>query len=262
MSGLTLAAGTREASHGVQEGKSKEEGPMLGGIMGSLRVVELQLVAFIVVFSASGLVPLLDMAFPVFATAYFFFLSSFVFKSYQRPDAAKEVFHGSRMFQLYVVLGTIVGLFLPLAYVLGGFARGDQPAVRAAAPHLFLLSAQILSENIVSSMKVWSPPVRALIPIFYTGRRLLSLTEWVTITFFRANLPPEPWIHDVAWLWFGRVLSLANFTYFSINFLVFLIPRFLPRAFDRYYKQRDEAMASKGDSSDISAQPPKEKKAQ
>ncbi|KAI5067000.1 hypothetical protein GOP47_0017528 [Adiantum capillus-veneris] len=249
MSGLTLAAGARSAGASAgevkeMEGKSREDkSGLIGGLMGSLRIIELQLVAFIVVFSASGLVPLLDIAFPVLITAYLCMLNTFVFKNYGPPKAAKEVFHGSRMFQLYVVLGTVVGLFLPLAYVLGGFARGDQPAVRAATPHLFLVSAQILSENVINSLDMFSPPVRVVLPLLYTGRRLFTLADWVSTTFFRAFLPPEPWIQDVAWLWFGRGLALANLIYFSINFFCFLIPRFLPRAFEHQLKQSNEGLA-------------------
>ena len=67
----------------------------------------------------------------------------------------------SRLFQVYVVMGTTVGLFLPLAHVLGGFARGDDAAVRSATPHLFLLSCQILTENIVGSLGVLSSTASA-----------------------------------------------------------------------------------------------------
>ncbi|KAK9108528.1 hypothetical protein Syun_024539 [Stephania yunnanensis] len=48
---------------------------------------------------------------------------------------------------------------------------------------------------------------------------------------------------DVAWFWFGRSLAMANFSYFSINLLGFLIPRLLPRAFERYFRERDEVVA-------------------
>jgi hypothetical protein len=159
--------------------------------MGSLRVVELQLVAFIVVFSASGLVPVVDLLFPVFISIYAFLLNSMVFRSYGKPEAL-QVFKGNRLFQMYVVFGTVIGLFLPLAYVLGGFARGDQTAVRAATPHLFLLSFQVLSENLISGLSIFSLPVRALLPILYSMRRLFSLTGWVTSTFFLTKLPPDP----------------------------------------------------------------------
>eukprot|EP01018_Ginkgo_biloba_P023367 Gb_39412 [translate_table: standard] len=163
MSGLSVAVAPRLEA----EGRKAGGGGVMGGVMGSLRVVELQLVAFILVFSASGLVPLLDLAFPVFVSLYLLALSRWAFPTYRKPGGAAEVFHGSRMFQLYVVVGTTLSLFLPLAYVLGGFARGDQHAVRSATPHLFLLSFQILSENIISGLSIFSAPVRALVPLLY-----------------------------------------------------------------------------------------------
>lgn len=182
-----MAAGPRShtSQPGTKRGDAKErmqesEGSV-GGVMGSLRVVELQLVAFIIVFSASGLVPVQDLVFPVFLSAYAFILSAMVFPSYG-GEKIPDVFKGNRLFQLYVVLGTAMGLFLPLAYVLGGFARGDQQAVRDAAPHLFLLSFQILSENVISGLGIFSLPVRSLLPILYTTRRLFALGDWIVDT--------------------------------------------------------------------------------
>lgn len=48
---------------------------------------------------------------------------------------------------------------------------------------------------------------------------------------------------DIAWYWFGKGLAVANLVYFSINVFCFLIPRFLPRAFERYFRERDEIQA-------------------
>lgn len=159
-----------------------------GGVMGSLRVIELQLVAFIMIFSASGLVPLLDLAFPAFASAYLVVLSRLVFPAPSAP-AAPEIFQGGRLFRAYVVAGTTVGLFLPLAYALGGFARGDDHAVRSATPHLFLLSFQILTENIVSGLSLFSAPVRALVPIMYTVRRIFVVLDWLNDVWVNKTLP-------------------------------------------------------------------------
>lgn len=50
-------------------------------------------------------------------------------------------------------------------------------------------------------------------------------------------------MQDKAWFWFGRVLAVANLVYFSINLFGFLIPRFLPRAFKRYFQERAEIHA-------------------
>lgn len=45
-------------------------------------------------------------------------------------------------------------------------------------------------------------------------------------------------MQDVAWLWFGRGLAVANFVYFAFNLFGFLIPAFLPRAFGKYFEER------------------------
>lgn len=235
MSGLSLAVGPREGSSPVQAEQQS------GGLMGSMRTIELQLVAFIVVFSASGLVPMMDLIFPVFVTLYLFILSKFVFPSYHKEGGRMEVFHGSRNFQLYLMLGTVLGLFLPLAYVLGGFARGDRDAVKACTPHLFLLSTQVLSENLVSNLGIWSPPVRAFLAAIYSARRIFSLAHWVDVQYSSKPLPPEPMFNDHAWIWFGRALSIANLIYFSINMFCFIIPRFIPRAFQRYHESKTSA---------------------
>ncbi|EFJ28522.1 hypothetical protein SELMODRAFT_171589 [Selaginella moellendorffii] len=262
MSGSTLAAGSRVAPGGRAHGGLQElaqESGSLGGVTGSLRVIQLQLVAFIVVFSASGLVPLLDLAFPVFASLYALFLGSVVFPNYHRRRSTAPVFKGSRLFQLYVILGTVLGLFLPLGYVLGGFARGDQASVRAATPHLFLLSVQILSENLISGLELFSLPVRALLPIIYTGRRIVALSSWVHVT-LKASIPPQHDFQKAAWVWFGRSLAIANYVFYSVNLLGFLIPLFLPRAFERYFQDRDEYYKEKEQSSATARGP--EKKSQ
>ena len=41
-------------------------------------------------------------------------------------------------------------------------------------------------------------------------------------------------MQDFAWAWFGRGLAIANFVYFNVNMFCFIIPRFIPRAFQRY----------------------------
>lgn len=50
-------------------------------------------------------------------------------------------------------------------------------------------------------------------------------------------------MQDKAWFWFGRVLAVANLVYYSVNLCAFLIPRFLPRAFERYFQERGEIYA-------------------
>ncbi|KAL7606916.1 uncharacterized protein LOC111889825 [Lactuca sativa] len=255
MSGVSLAVAPRSdpdetfttstADSKTQHHRQQEQ-TVVGGIMGSLRVIELQLVAFIMVFSASGLVPLFDLAFPVFTTIYLLLLSRLAFPG-STSTASKEIFQGNRVFRAYVIFGTTVGLFLPLAYVLGGFARGDEHAVQSATPHLFLLSCQILTENIISGLSLFSPPVRALVPMLYTVRRIFVILDWVQDVWLNKTLSPNAQIQDVAWFWFGRGLAVANLGYFSINMFVFLIPRFLPKAFDQYFRERNEIQRKIGE---------------
>ncbi|KAJ9176150.1 hypothetical protein P3X46_011493 [Hevea brasiliensis] len=252
MSGISLATATRnepneattKAMKPQQTPLEKQEQTMMGGVMGSLRVIELQLVAFIMVFSASGLVPLLDLVFPAFASAYFLVLARLAFPSNGRVSSgSQDIFQGSKFFRLYVIVGTAVGLFLPLAYVLGGFARGDDHAVRSATPHLFLLSFQILTENIISGLSLFSLPVRALVPLLYTVRRIFVIVDWIQDVWLNKTLPSNAQVKDIGWYWFGRILAAMNLLYFSINLFGFLIPQFLPRAFEKYFQERNETHA-------------------
>jgi hypothetical protein len=213
MSGATLAAGPRivgdlKGSPGGYHERARDVGG-LGGVMGSFRVIELQLVAFIVVFSASGLVPLIDILFPIVLSFYAFLISKLVFPRYNNTDL--EVFKGNRWFQLYVVTGTVIGLFLPLAYVLGGFARNDQASVRAATPHLFLLSCQVLSENLVSGLAIFSLPVRALLPILYNGRRLFALVDWCEEMFLTTHVSKDPTFNVSTFPSFSSVLCTLHY---------------------------------------------------
>ncbi|CAI8598925.1 unnamed protein product [Vicia faba] len=252
MSGVSLATAPREQTAPPAPGattnanpKQKTQVPSAGGMMGSLRVIELQLVAFVLVLSASGLVPLLDLVFPVLTSVYILALARFAFpsNSASKDSHSQEIFKGSTMFRMYVIVGTTIGLFLPLAYVLGGFARGDEHAVRSATPHLFLLSFQILTENVISGLSLFSPPVRALVPMIYTIRRIFVDIDWISDVWLNKTLPANARIQDAAWHWFGKGLAVANLVYFSINLCGFLVPRFLPRAFERYFQEKGEIYA-------------------
>ncbi|XWS22802.1 hypothetical protein CRYUN_Cryun29cG0067200 [Craigia yunnanensis] len=241
MSGVSLAVAPRsEPDQTIAPGEilghkpfhqKQQQQSVVGGVMGSLRVIELQLVAFIMVFSVSGLVPLLDLVFPAFASTYIIALSRFAFPSHHRASTgSQEIFQGSKHFRLYVILGTTIGLFLPLAYVLGGFARGDNNAVRSAIPHL--------------KCDKWAVFIfatrEALVPLLYTVRRTFVILNWMHDVWLNKTLPANAQLKDIAWDWFGRGLAAANLLYVSINLLCFLIPRFLPRAFERYFRERDD----------------------
>ncbi|KAJ9169298.1 hypothetical protein P3X46_017505 [Hevea brasiliensis] len=202
MSGVSLATADRSEPNQLD----KQEKTMIGGVMGSLRVIELQLVAFIMVFSATGLVPLLDLVFPAFASAYILLLSRLAFPSNGRVSSgSQEIFQGSKFFWLYVIVGTRVD-----------------------------------TENIISGLSLFSPPVRALVPLLYTVRRIFVILDWIQDVWLNKTLPANAQAKDIAWYWFGRILAAVNLLYFSINLFGFLIPRFLPRAFEKYFHEGDE----------------------
>lgn len=97
MSGVSLAVGPRAEPDQTTTSTTKphhrqQEQTVIGGAMGSLRVIELQLAAFIMVFSASGLVPLLDLVFPAFTSAYLLALSRLAFPSRGRNTAHSKYF--------------------------------------------------------------------------------------------------------------------------------------------------------------------------
>ncbi|KAK7318412.1 hypothetical protein RJT34_03112 [Clitoria ternatea] len=225
------------------EGKNGEGERGRMTVMGSLRVIELQLVVFVLVFSASGLVPLIDIAYSAFVTLYLMAVSRFAFPSH--GSVAHKIFEveESWAFKVYVFVGINVGLLFPLAYVLGEFGRGDKHGVRSASPHLFLLSFQILTQNVISSLSLFSPPVRALVPLMYTIRRIFVDIHWIRNVWLHTILSSNAHFKDKAWFWFGRVLAVANLVYCSINLFGFLIPRFLPRAFNMYFQEREETYA-------------------
>lgn len=94
--------------------------------------------------------------------------------------------------RVYRVVGTVIGLLLPLAYALGGLARGDERAVRSVTPHLFLLSCQILTEIVASgASSLFSPPVIALVPLLYSVRRISIILHWIDDVWVNQTLPVE-----------------------------------------------------------------------
>ncbi|KAI3780129.1 hypothetical protein L2E82_10063 [Cichorium intybus] len=242
MSGVALAEAEKaSATDQKTQAHHRQEDAITDGMnIGSVRWMELHSVAFVMVFSAIGLVPLFDLVFPAFTTGYLLMLSRLAF-----PGAAKskEIVQGSEMLRVYTIMGTVIGLFLPLAYVLGGYARGDEKAVRSATPQLFLLSFQILTENVINVLSLFSAPVRALVPMLYTVRRLVVILDWIQVVWLNNSLDANAHIHDIAWYWFGVCLAVTNLAYFSINIFAFLIPRFLPQAFELYFKERYETRA-------------------
>eukprot|EP00897_Mesotaenium_endlicherianum_P010584 jgi/Mesen1/9554/ME000640S08897 len=236
MSGATLASGIRLVpGSSPSESHREEEDFTIGGLMGSVSFMQAQVVAYILVISVSGVIPGSDMAFVLFVTFYAVILSSIVFPTRIRT-LVEPVFHENLMSRIWVMIGIAVGLFLPLAYALRGFIKGDKVAVEAALPHIFLLSCQILTENFISELPAVSHPVRAYVPIIYSFRRLWSLGAWARREYRSKVAPVSGAVVRSVWPPFGCVLAAINLVFWTLNLFGFLLPFFLPRAIRKYYE--------------------------
>ena len=88
--------------------------------MASLSYLQVHLLGFVVVFTASGLVRMEDLAFVAFASAYSAALGCLIFPVIRGGVYPSSQADNSSMFRAYQYFGAIIGLFLPLMYVLGG----------------------------------------------------------------------------------------------------------------------------------------------
>lgn len=185
----------------------------------------------VLVLVASGLVPLKDVLFAVFASAYFVAMGKFVYPS-PTKERPPSVFPKNRLLGYYVGVAGIIAIPFPAAYILGSFVKGDQVAMTSAAPHLFLLVCQVLTEMTVASMvTAVSLPVRALVPILYNSRRLVTLSAWLEFEFARAPSDSA----SFQWIMFGRGLATVNMAVWTFNLLGFLLPVYLPLVMRMHY---------------------------
>lgn len=202
--------------------------PKLKGGFFSFR--QLNALAVMVVFAASGMVSLEDSAFVIFSLIYIYFISKVAFPSLTH-STEPPIFGQNKILGLYVLVGAIIGLFLPIAYIFQGIYEGDKEGIKAAAPHVFLLASQVFMEGLTFSGN-FSLPVRAFVPVFYNARRILTIMEWLQSEFLKVE---DEYGGSTTRLYIGRGLSIANAAFWSFNLFGFLLPVYLPRAFKRYY---------------------------
>ncbi|KAG1355024.1 hypothetical protein COCNU_07G011360 [Cocos nucifera] len=193
---------------------------------------QLNALAVVIVLSASGMVAAADLAFALFSLVYLHLLSSAAFPpSSSSPVPEPPVFgYRNPILAAYVAVGALLGLLLPIAYILDGVLAGDKEGIKAAAPHVFLLAAQVFLEQVTFSGR-FSLPIRAFVPIFYNTKRLFTLADWV-----RHEIGKVEDDHgSPRRLFAGRALAVANVGFWAFNLFGFLLPVYLPRVFKRYY---------------------------
>ncbi|KAL4574817.1 hypothetical protein LXL04_021655 [Taraxacum kok-saghyz] len=193
---------------------------------------QLNALALIVVFSASGMVGVEDFAFVLFSFFYMFFISKVAFPTLSsNPDPPVFADH-KRLLTVYVSVGALIGLFLPVIYILHGVLEGDKEGIKAAAPHVFLLASQVFMEGVTFSGG-FSLPVRVFVPVVYNSMRMFAILEWVKNEVMKENTEEHGSIRR---LYVGRGLAIANMVFWGFNLFGFLLPFYLPRAFKRYYE--------------------------
>lgn len=189
---------------------------------------QLNCLVIMIILTASGMVGPNDFGFVIFSAVYLLFLAKVSFPNLG-PELA--VFDPTnRILKTYVLFAAVIGLLLPVAYILEGVVVGDKEGIKAAAPHLFLLSSQVFMEGVAFSGQ-FSIPIRVFVPVFYNANRLISLVGWMWSEFEKAEGGVGSWRR----LWIGRLLAVANMALWSFNLLGFLLPVYLPRAFKKYY---------------------------
>ncbi|XP_058082481.1 uncharacterized protein LOC131230597 [Magnolia sinica] len=193
---------------------------------------QLNALAVVTVFSATGMVGIEDCAFAIFSFFYIYFLSKAAFPALT-PRAEPPVFGKSRLLGVYVAIGALIGLFLPIGYIFEGIYEGDKEGIKAAAPHVFLLSAQIFMEGMTFSHR-FSLPIRAFVPVFYNTKRLFTIAEWLKTEIGKA----EEEHGSTMRLHVGQGLAVANLVFWSFNLFGFLLPVYFPKAFQKYYSPK------------------------
>ncbi|XVF50846.1 hypothetical protein PTKIN_Ptkin04bG0136600 [Pterospermum kingtungense] len=198
-----------------------------------LTLRQLNCLAVMVITAASGMVSPEDFAFVFFSVVYMYLLLKVAFPRKIPPKDSMVFDPRNKILRLYVTIGAIIGLYLPVAYIFEGILEGDKEGIKAAAPHVFLLSSQVFMEGVAFSDR-FSIPVRVYVPVFYNTRRIFTLVDWL-----RSEFSEVDHVNSVSArrLYVGRVLAVANMAFWCFNLLGFLLPVYLPKAFKMYYSE-------------------------
>ncbi|CAL9008709.1 unnamed protein product [Prunus brigantina] len=203
---------------------------------GVLPFWQINALAVIIVLSASVMVSPGDFAFVLFSFIYIYFLSKFAFPTLPSSKDPQAFNPQNKFLRLYALLGVIIGLVLPIAYIFEGIIEGDKQGIKAATPHVFLLASQVFMDGVVFSDR-FSTPIRVFVPVFYNSKRIFTLVEWLKNEFSKE----EVYGASARRLYLGRMLAVANLAFWSSNLFGFLLLVHLPAAFKKYYSAHKES---------------------
>ncbi|GFZ15362.1 hypothetical protein Acr_24g0015520 [Actinidia rufa] len=180
----------------------------------------------------SGMVNLGDLAFVLFAFIYMHFMSKFAFPTLSSPMERPYFGQKNKVQILYILVTAVIGLFLPIAYILEGIFDSDKEGIKAAAPHVFLLASQVFMEGVAFSDR-FSTPIRIFIPVLYNSRRIFTIVEWLRAEIWKVD--EGGYSGNTRRLYIGRGLAMANLALWCFNLFGLLLPVYLPKAFKHYY---------------------------
>ncbi|XVE58517.1 hypothetical protein DITRI_Ditri04bG0175600 [Diplodiscus trichospermus] len=195
-----------------------------------LTLRQLNCLAVMIITAASGMVSPEDFAFVFFSVIYMYLLLKVAFPRKIPPRDSLVFDPRNKILRLYVTVGAIIGLYLPVAYIFEGILEGDKQGIQATAPHVFLLASQVFMEGVAFSDR-FSIPVRVYVPVFYNTRRIFTLVDWLRSEF------SKEYSGSARRLYVGRVLAVANMAFWCFNLFGFLLPVYLPKAFKMYYSE-------------------------
>ncbi|KAI5058829.1 hypothetical protein GOP47_0026999 [Adiantum capillus-veneris] len=194
--------------------------------------------SIIIVLAGSGMLPYETFLCVGLYSLYILLMSRYAFPKKPGSEVKKQgpaFLEGRRhLMASYIRFAAYVGLYFPFAYIVLGLATSRKEIVHTAAPHTFLLAAQVLSERLSSPL---SPPCLALVPILYNSGRIVSIWAWLQADFSAS--------FSSYWVLFGRILAIANLLLWSYNLFGFLLPLYLPFCFRRpsfYHHFRTKAV--------------------
>ncbi|KAG6656115.1 hypothetical protein CIPAW_05G264000 [Carya illinoinensis] len=137
----------------------------------------------------------------------------------------------NKLLRIYVLVGAIIGLFLPIAYIVHGIYEGDKKGIEAATPHVFLLASQVFMEGVAFS-DMFSLPIGVFVPVCFNTRRVFTIVDWMRSEFSKVEESSGGFRRRSH---AGRGLAVANMVFWCFNLFGFLLPVYLPKAFKRYY---------------------------
>ncbi|KAM7494477.1 hypothetical protein LguiB_029086 [Lonicera macranthoides] len=209
-------------------------------ILSSFSFRHLLALAIATILAATGTVSIGSIAFVLLSLGYTYFLSVTTFPVLPPPAFGNKnkpsppvINNKSNLFRIYALFSAVIGLLLPIAYIIECIIGGDKEGIKSAAPHLFLLCSQVFMEGLFYSGR-FSLPIWVFVPVLNNSARIFTLIEWVNSEISKVHEGYD-YEGNVRRLYFGIGLACVNLGFWCYNLFGFLLPVFLPRAFKRYY---------------------------